>query len=70
MEEVIWGLKDVMPHFILEERNKITDNYFLPLSKQLLEDLETYRINVPTSEVFCSPCYCNAILYSDTLDIP
>lgn len=40
-----------MPHFILEERNKITDNYFLPLSKQLLEDLQTNRINVSTSEL-------------------
>jgi len=69
VEEVIWGLKYVMPHFISEERNKITDNYFLPLSKQLLGDLKTYGINVSTSEVLCSPCYCNAILYSDTLDI-
>lgn len=51
VEEVIWGLKYVMPHFILEERNKITDNYFLPLSKQLLEDLQTNRINVSTSEL-------------------
>jgi hypothetical protein len=52
VEDVIWGLKYVMPHFIVEERNKITNNYFLPLSKQMLEDLEAYGINVPASEVF------------------
>jgi hypothetical protein len=69
VEEVIWGLKYVMPCFVLEEANKVPYNYILPMSEQVLQDLETYGINVSTSEVFCSPCYCNAILYSDTVDI-
>lgn len=64
VEEVIWGLKYVLCDFVSEESTKITDNYILPLSKQLLMDLQTYGIKVSPSEVLCSPCYCNAILYS------
>ncbi|CAN6233237.1 unnamed protein product [Urochloa humidicola] len=57
-----------MPQFVLKERNKIADNYFHPLSKQLLHDLETYGI-VSTSTSQITTDIIEAFGYVKALDM-
>ncbi|XBJ12086.1 hypothetical protein VPH35_016675 [Triticum aestivum] len=52
VDELFWGIKHFLSDFIPEEKDKLTDEYFSPLSKQLLRDLETYKINISPSKVW------------------
>ncbi|KAE8769181.1 hypothetical protein D1007_59270 [Hordeum vulgare] len=51
VDELIWGLKHILSDFIPEDKDKLTDAYFLPPGKQLLKDLETYEIMVPIGKI-------------------
>lgn len=66
VDELIWGLKHVLSDFIPEEKDKLTDEYFLPLSKQLLMDLETYKIKVSISKI--NPVFISEFGYMSYLD--
>ncbi|CAO2184127.1 unnamed protein product [Urochloa humidicola] len=49
--ELIWGIKNVIHDFVPEEANNIKTDYCLPLSKELIEALKYYLINISTQMV-------------------
>jgi hypothetical protein len=51
VRELMWGLKNVLHEFIPQEKDNITTEYSLPLSKELIKALEYYLINISTKMV-------------------
>ncbi|XP_062230473.1 uncharacterized protein LOC133928246 isoform X2 [Phragmites australis] len=49
--DLMWGLKYLLGDFIVEEIDKLTDEYYLPLSKGLQRDIEVYGINVSPRKI-------------------
>uniref|UniRef100_A0ACD5YP80 Uncharacterized protein n=1 Tax=Avena sativa TaxID=4498 RepID=A0ACD5YP80_AVESA len=51
VDEVIWGIKNVLHAFIREEERNITQEYCLPMSKGLREALQYYVVNIPPEKI-------------------
>ncbi|CAO2207111.1 unnamed protein product [Urochloa humidicola] len=49
--ELMWGIKNVLHEFLPEEKDNIPADYYLPLSKGLIEALHHYLINIPIKMV-------------------
>ncbi|RCV31949.1 hypothetical protein SETIT_6G219300v2 [Setaria italica] len=61
---LMWGLKNVLHEFIPQEKDDLTKENYLPMSKGLQSALVSYGISVSLGQVLILPCYRTTIVYS------
>ena len=61
--DLMWGLKNLLLEFIPQEKDNVTQEYYLPMSKGLQKSSKSYGFNVSLQQVLILACYHTAIIY-------